>query len=119
MRLWKPAATDAQIAKCMQVGAVVVPSDPTEKLGIALNVRVGVLPVHGLRLPPEGGTCGWYIWAGGEASQDPDFFQPLHVAHVAEWTALVEPYLALPPGWRFLVAPDHEDVWFEPAPQPK
>jgi hypothetical protein len=23
------------------------------------------------------------------------------------------PYLALPPGWRFLIAPDYEDVWFD------
>jgi hypothetical protein len=22
-------------------------------------------------------------------------------------------YLALPAGWRFLLAPDHEDVWFD------
>jgi hypothetical protein len=21
------------------------------------------------------------------------------------------PYLSLPPGWRFLIAPGHEDVW--------
>jgi len=22
-------------------------------------------------------------------------------------------YLALPPGWRFLIAPDYKDVWFD------
>ena len=25
----------------------------------------------------------------------------------------VLPYLALPPGWRFLLAPDYQDVWFD------
>jgi len=48
-------------------------------------------------------------------SDDPDFFRPLHVEHVAEWCPEVQPYLALPPGWRFLIAPGHEDVWFDPA----
>jgi hypothetical protein len=24
-------------------------------------------------------------------------------------------YLALPPGWRFLIATNHEDVWFDAA----
>ena len=23
--------------------------------------------------------------------------------------------LALPPGWRFLLAPDYEDVWYDPS----
>ena len=43
----------------------------------------------------------------------PDFFVPLHVEHLAEWCPGVTKFLALPPGWRFLTAPDHEDVWFD------
>ncbi len=27
----------------------------------------------------------------------------------------VLPYLGLPPGWRFLVAPGYVDVWEDPA----
>jgi hypothetical protein len=27
----------------------------------------------------------------------------------------VFPYLALPPGWRFLLAPGYEDVWYDPT----
>lgn len=65
-----------------------------------------------MRLAPEGDTTGWYLWAGGEMSQDPDFFLPLHAAHLEEWCPLVIPYLVLPPGWRFQIAPDYEDVWF-------
>jgi hypothetical protein len=41
----------------------------------------------------------------------PDFFAPLHVRHGAEWRHELVQYLALPPGWRFLLAPGHEDVW--------
>jgi hypothetical protein len=70
-------------------------------------------PVNGLRHTPTGDTNGWYIWAGDELSDSPDFFLPLHVEHVADWRDRIADYLALPPGWRFLIAPDHEDVWFD------
>ena len=69
-------------------------------------------PVHGLRHPPEGDTTGWYIWSG-EFLEDPDFFEPFHVAHLSKDVPLVVPYLALPPGWRFLLAGGHEDVWHD------
>ncbi|MDF1598062.1 MAG: hypothetical protein P1T08_18475 [Acidimicrobiia bacterium] len=82
------------------------------KLGVAANVRSETVPLHGLRHPPEGDTNGWYLWRG-EYSDDPDFFVPLHVEHVGEWAPEAIPYLALPPGWRFLTAPGHEDIWFD------
>ena len=47
-------------------------------------------------------------------SEDPDFFEPLHVAHLESWCAAAMPFLLLPPGWRFLVAGDYSDVWFDP-----
>jgi len=85
------------------------------KVGIARNVRDGVLPINGLRHPPEGDTTGWYIWAGGEPSTDPNFFEPVHVEHLRDWCPEVLPYLQLPPGYRFQVAPGHEDVWSDPS----
>jgi hypothetical protein len=84
-----------------------------EKLGIAL-ATIGKFPINGLRIRAAG-TCGWFIWAGGEVSTDPDFYQPLHVKHIAEYLPSVEPYLSLPPGYRFQIADGHEDVWFDPA----
>lgn len=84
------------------------------KVGIAHDIRSGELPINGVRHLPENGTCGWYLWAGETLSEDPAFFVPLHVAHLAEWCPEVLPYLELPPGWRFLIAPGHEDVWFDP-----
>jgi hypothetical protein len=64
-----------------------------------------------LRHRPVGDTNGWYIWAGDELRQDPDFFTPLHIEHVHEWCPQALPYLALPPGSRFLIADGIEDVW--------
>lgn len=89
-----------------------MPSRSDEKLGIAL-ATIGKLPVHGLRISLTG-TCGWFIWCG-ERSDDADFFQSLHAGHVAEYLPLVEPYLSLPPGYRFVIAEGYEDVWFDPA----
>ena len=83
------------------------------KVGIALNVREGITPINGLRHPPEGDTTGWYIYAGEELSDDPDFFKPLHVEHLDKWCPQIKKYLGLPAGRRFLVAGDYEDVWFD------
>lgn len=72
-----------------------------------------VLPLNGLRHPAETGTSGWFIWRGEELGTVDDFFVPLHIAHLEAWCPEVVPYLALPPGWRFLLAPGYEDVWFD------
>jgi hypothetical protein len=97
---------------CARYGAVWTPAPRHLKFGIALNARSTLVPINGLRHPPEGDTTGWYIWAGeGELSSDPDFFVPLHVAHLAEWRPEILRFLGLPPGWRFLTDGTYEDVW--------
>jgi len=101
-----------QKSVCERVGAAYFPCDPGVKVGIARNVLSGVEPLHGMRIPPAGGTCGWYIWAG-EYSDAADFFVPLHAAHLAEWAPLAVKYLALAPGWRFIVTDTYEDVWYD------
>lgn len=106
---------DAQKRVCSKYGVQHVPASADLKVGISRNVREGVLPINGLRHPPEGDTTGWYIWAGEDMSSDPDFFVPLHVEHLSEWCPQLIPYLGLPPGWRFLIAGDHEDVWEDPS----
>lgn len=104
---------ETQEEVCSRFGVAAKPPRAGEKLGIAL-ATIGELPINGLRTRVDG-TCGWFIWAGGEASTDPDFYQPLHVEHIAEYLPSVEPYLSLPPGYRFQIADGHEDVWFDPA----
>jgi hypothetical protein len=109
---WSNAPLNDRI--CARVGAIPAPPAATEKIGIALQT-LHLVPLNGLRHLPEGETCGWYIWGGTDLSAAPDFFEPLHVAHVGERCPAVAPYLALPPGWRFLVAEGQEDIWFDSA----
>lgn len=89
------------------------PPLPGEKVGVSRSVRDGAWPLNGMRHSPAGDTCGWYIWAGEELSSAHDFFVPIHAEHLPEWCPAAVPYLALGPGWRFLLAPDYEDVWFD------
>ena len=103
-----------QLAVCSQFGAEYLRTAQTDKLGIAENVRSGLLPINGLRHPPVGNASGWYIWAGDTISKEPEFFKPLHASHVTDWCPQVESFLGLAPGWRFLIAGDYQDVWFDP-----
>lgn len=107
----KTGLQDIQRSICLRFGANYFACDPTLKVGISQNVRDGVRPLNALRIRPEGDTSGWFIWAGNELSDAPDFFVPLHASHLDAWAPLVLPYLGLPPGWRFLVTEHYEDVW--------
>jgi hypothetical protein len=89
-----------------------VPCEDGSKVGIAL-ATLRMRPLNGLRHIPERGTNGWYIWGGEELSSRADFFDALHIDHVPHRCPGIVKYLGLPPGYRFLVAPDHLDVWFD------
>jgi hypothetical protein len=110
-----PPINELQLDLCQRYGVEHFPAPLSSKLGIALNVKDGVQLINGMRDMPAGDTCGWFIWAGEELSTQPDFFKSLHVAHIKSWCPEVEKYLGLPPGWRFLLADDYEDVWFDPS----
>ncbi len=90
--------TGIQKKLCSEHGVPWRDSPSNLKVGIADNVRTGLLPINGLRHPPEGDTTGWYIWAGEELSTTPDFFKALHVEHLAEWCPRVMKFLELPPS---------------------
>lgn len=96
---------------CRRFCAEFTPPEPGQKVGIALGTLDRV-PLYAVRIRPENGTCGWYIY-GGEHSTDADFYQPLHVDHLDEYCPSIVPYLALPPGWHVILAPEYEDVWFD------
>jgi hypothetical protein len=81
------------------------------KVGVARNIASGLQPINGLRHPPGADASGWYIWAGTDLGQDPGFFEPVHVEHLGAICPAVIPYLALPAGWRFLIATNQENVW--------
>ena len=94
-------------------GGAFLPTRPDQVVGIARNLGTGLLPLNGLRHPPEGQTSGWYLWAGRELSAAPDFFEPVHAGHLTETCPEVIAYLGLGPGWRFLLAGAHVDVWYD------
>ena len=103
-----------QLAICERFHVTPEAPSPGSRVGAARNVRDSAeWPLNGLRHPPERGTNGWYLWRGEVLSQAEDFFQSLHTDHLEDWSPDVLPYLALPPGWRFLLAPGHEDVWYD------
>ncbi len=84
-----------------------------EKVGISRDWSPTGYPLNGLRNRPGSGTCGWYLWSGCELSDDPNYFMPLHFAHLKSRSDSVLAYMALPQGWRFLQAPGYEDVWYD------
>jgi hypothetical protein len=106
---------ESQRATCLRYRVDFFPSPFNLKVGISRAVGSGQLPLNGLRHSPEGDTTGWYLWSGEYLDTDPDFFQPMHVEHLLSRCPEILPYLALPPGYRFLVAPDYEDVWEDPS----
>ncbi|MBK8236824.1 MAG: hypothetical protein IPK74_14835 [Deltaproteobacteria bacterium] len=106
---------EQQRSVCERYSAAFEPVQSHLKVGIARNVREGVLPINGLRHPPKGDTTGWYIWAGEVMGDASDFFLPLHVEHLHEWCPEAVRFLGLPPGWRFLIGDDYEDVWQDPS----
>jgi hypothetical protein len=102
----------AQAEVCSRFGAPFVESHGNLKLGLGKNFDPSRYPIHGLRHPPEGDTTGWYIWTG-ECSDAPDFFEPHHTYHMHAQSPDIVKYLGLAPGWRFLVARNYEDVWYD------
>src|SRR5215831_16897235 len=66
--------SEKEIEICRRFRSSVQIPGPEQKVGIALST-LALKPLNALRHPPEGETCGWYIWGGEKLSQDPKFFQ--------------------------------------------
>jgi hypothetical protein len=108
-----PGGIGYQLEVCRRLNAEPMPVGLDAMVGVAENVRDDIEPLNGLRHPPDDDTSGWYLWRGETLSDEPDFFKPVHARHLSDWCPEAIPYLALPPGWRFLLADGHEDVWFD------
>jgi hypothetical protein len=104
----------AQKAFCRQQAARYAGTLGDTKTGFALSTK-GRVPINGLRHPPKGETSGWYIWCGQELSDAADFFDPLHTCHLYEEYPDLVQLLGLAPGYRFLLAGEHLDVWYDPS----
>jgi hypothetical protein len=104
---------EEQRAVCDRFGIEPDYPDAGSKLGVGRTVANGIQSVNGLRHRPENGTNGWYIWTSEDFPSGDDAFLPLHIEHIADHLPSVEHYLALPAGWRFLIADGYEDVWYD------
>jgi hypothetical protein len=105
---------ETQRAFCAQYQAEYVQAPPKIKSGIALSTK-GRKPMNGLRHPQENDTTGWYIWFGDQFSEATHFFEPVHTYHIYEDYPEIVKLLGLPPGYRFLLADDYLDVWYDPS----
>jgi hypothetical protein len=103
---------ETQRTLCNRFGAAFVITPPNEKIGFASSTA-GLMPINGLRHPVTPGTSGWYIWCGETFSESADFFQPQHARHLYESQPEVSRLLGLPPGYRFLLAGDYLDIWYD------
>jgi hypothetical protein len=102
----------AQKTICAKHGSAFTPASSGLKVGLALQT-LELNPIYGVREAAKGDASGWYIW-GGPHSEEADFFQPVHIDHLAELIPLVLPYLGLEPGFKFIIDPaGYEDVWRE------
>jgi hypothetical protein len=102
-----------QRSLCLEKGAEYVPAPPDWVSGFASATK-GLTPLNGLRHPSPSGTTGWYLWFGEEASASDGFYQPIHTIHLYADYPSVSKLLGLPPGYRFLLAGEYLDVWFDP-----
>ena len=107
-----PDRREAQESLCKAQGSAFMPVEGTDKVGLAV-ATLGLAPINGLRHPLSGDTTGWYIWCGEQFSESADFFYPICVDHLIEKLPSVADFLALPPGYRFLMADGYRDIWLD------
>jgi hypothetical protein len=112
--------TVQQSAVCQRFGAELVVPDLEMNSGVSANIidgawfNTGTWPLRGEHFLPTDTTTGWYVWAG-ENDESADYFKPVHTVHLETWCADAVPYLGLPSGWSFSLAPGIADVWFDEA----
>lgn len=102
----------SQRGLCREYGVAFVSTDLDEKIGYASSTT-GLTPINGLRHRPTTGTSGWYIWCGEVFAEAADFFDPQCAHHFYENIPDAARLLGLPPGYRFLLAGDYLDIWFD------
>ena len=99
---------------CESQNVQYLPAYKDSNASLALSTQ-RLLPINGLRHPPEGGHNGWFLWCGEELSADPNFFSNIHTHHLTVLRPEVLEFLGLPPGYRVLLAIDYVDVWYDPS----
>jgi hypothetical protein len=103
---------EAQKLFCRQHTTNYVATLGESKTGFAISTE-GLVPINGLRHPVVGDTSGWYIWCGETFSESASFFDSIHTCHLYDTHPQIAHLLGLSPGYRFLVAGDYLDVWYD------
>lgn len=101
----------AQRKLCDRYLAEFTPIDWALRVAIADDFFTDTLPKNGIRIAVEGNMTGWYLFAGEAMSEANHYYKPYCADHLPDLLPAVIPYLGLPVGWRFLLAPNYEDVW--------
>jgi hypothetical protein len=90
---------------------------PLVRCVIARSLTDGAWPVYGARghPDPERADCGWTIWCDELDMSDAARLEVVALPEVWDRNRSAWNYLALPPGWAFVIGPDgHEDVYEDP-----
>ena len=92
----------------------VLPDEPAadDQVVIPTLLRIEDLPYHGYRFARRGSHSGWVLWAGDVEPGPAGSINARISTLVRCWPDIV-PYLSLPAGWCFQLAPAHEEVWFD------
>ena len=98
---------------CLKFGASFLRSGDQLKIGISRTFDPTQSPINGLRLLRRATPRGVISGQERSSSTDDGFFVPLHTFHLNDRCPEIVKYFGLGPGWRFLVAPGQEDVWFD------
>ena len=86
---------------------------PDEALGLAMDT-LRTMPLNGMRYLADEGGSGWYIWGGEQMQQTANFFTPVQVRDLSDYVSNLEPFLDLPPGFRFQTnSRGKQKVWFD------
>jgi hypothetical protein len=102
-----------QIEICQKYHSQYEPVQPNDMVAVALQT-IGQIPICGTRvILTSNEKISWFFHCG-EFSEDDNFYQPIHVAHLNDLLPEVVSYLALEQGFRFVIdGKEYEDVWKE------
>lgn len=120
--LRNPTIAPSQAEICERYGVRPQRPSPTPfvRCLVGRSLADGVWPVFGgrSRPKPERSDSGWIIWAvhsDMQAAANADGFEVVPVTEVKARSEVAWRYLALPPGWAFVLGPDgFEDVYQDP-----
>lgn len=110
LRIW----VDQQ-ETCRRASAPFAPPLPSQMVAVSEGVVEGDRPLAGVRYVAPGHMSGWYL-STDRYNGDIDTMRVEHLYHITAVRPEIARYIALPPGYRFILwpdAPDADDIWFD------